>query len=63
MPDQRSLPTEDDLKRPPLRAIVAYAVRCARRAQPLFARAGEMPDITNHEAALELAISLAEPSK
>ena len=30
------LPTEEDLRQLPLRSIVAYAARCARRVQPLF---------------------------
>ena len=36
MPDVPSLPAEDDLKKLPLRAIVAYALRWARRVQPLL---------------------------
>jgi len=43
MSDQPSLPTEDDLKKLPLLAIVAYAVRCARRVQPLLLRATGLP--------------------
>ena len=51
------LPTEDDLKKLPLLAIVAYAVRCARRTQPVV---DTIPNFTTHGAAVEQAISLAE---
>jgi hypothetical protein len=57
MSDQPSLPTEDDLKKLPLLAIVAYAVRCARRVQPIL---GTIPNFATHGAAVEQAISLAE---
>lgn len=57
MPDQPSLPTEDDLKKLPLLAIVAYAVRCARRAQPIL---DTIPNFATHGAAVERTISLAE---
>jgi len=57
MSDQPSLPTEDDLKKLPLLAIVAYAVRCARRAQPVL---DTIPSFAMHGAAVEQAISLAE---
>ena len=57
MSDQPSLPTEDELKKLPLLAIVAYAVRCARRAQPIFAA---IPNLATHGAAVEQAISFAE---
>jgi len=57
MPDQPSLPTEDDLKKLPLLAIVAYAVRCARRAQPIL---DTIPNFATHGAAVGQAISLAE---
>ena len=60
MPNQPSLPAEDDLKNLPLRAIVAYAVRCARRVRPLYGRAGGIADLAEHEAAVEGALSLAE---
>ncbi len=57
MSDQPSLPTEDDLKKLPLLAIVAYAVRCARRVQPIL---DAIPNFAAHGAAVEQAISLAE---
>lgn len=60
MSDRRELPTEDDLKTLPLRAIVAYAVRCAKRVQPLYAGAAWLPGFAEHEAAVERAISLAQ---
>ena len=36
MSDQPSLPTDDELEKLPLRAVVAYAVQCARRVQPPY---------------------------
>ena len=60
MPDEPSLPTEDDLKKLPLLAIVAYTVRCARRFQPLYRLASGIADFAKHEAAVERAISVAE---
>ncbi len=57
MANEPSLPTEDDLKKLPLLAIVAYAVRCARRAQPTFAA---IPNFAPQGAAVEQAISLTE---
>jgi len=60
MPDKRELPTADDLKKLPLGAIVAYAVRCARRVQPLYGCAAGIAELRKHEAAVEGAISLAE---
>ena len=60
MPERTSWPTKDDLKKLPLGAIVAYAVRCARRVKPLYGRAAGMAEFRKHEAAVEWAISLAE---
>jgi len=60
MPNRPKLPTEDDLKRMPLGAIVAYAVRCARRVQPLYGCPAHVAELPKHEAAIEWAISLAE---
>ena len=60
MPDTPELPTEEDLKKLPLGAIVAYAARCARRVQPLYARAVGIAELPKHEATVEGAISLAE---
>jgi hypothetical protein len=57
MSEQPSLPTEDDLKKLPLLAIVAYAVRCARRARPML---DTIPNFAAHGTAVEQAISLAE---
>ncbi|NQT14971.1 MAG: hypothetical protein HQ582_19605 [Planctomycetes bacterium] len=48
-------PTEDDLKRLPLRSIVAYAVRCARRVRPLH-----YSDNPEHVQAVDSAIEIAE---
>jgi hypothetical protein len=55
-----SLPRPGDLTSMPLRAIVAYSVRCARRVQPLFRFTADMADFARHEAAVERAIALAE---
>jgi hypothetical protein len=60
MREKLSLPRPNDLMELPLRAIVAYAVRCARRAQPLFCHVSDIADFAQHEAAVERAISLAE---
>lgn len=57
MSEQPSLPTEDELKRLPLLAMVAYAVRCAKRAQPVLAT---IPSFATHASAVEQAISFAE---
>lgn len=57
MPDQTTLPTEDDLKRLPLLAIVAYAVRCARRALPVV---DAVPSFATHGAAVKQAIFFVE---
>lgn len=60
MPNRPKLPTEDDLKKLPLGAIVAYAVRCARRVQPLYGCAAHVAELPKHEASIEGTISLAE---
>jgi hypothetical protein len=60
MPHRPQLPTEDDLNKLPLRAIVAYAARCARRVQPLFRQAAGAHDFAKHAAAVEQANSLTE---
>ncbi|HLA83866.1 MAG TPA: hypothetical protein VJL29_03650 [Thermoguttaceae bacterium] len=49
------LPTEDELKQLPLRAIVAYAARCARRVQPDF-----QPKEDRYVAVVREAIVCAE---
>lgn len=60
MLDTPELPTRDELMKLPLGAIVAYAVRCARRVQPLYGRAAGVAELPKHEAAVAGAISLAE---
>jgi hypothetical protein len=61
MPDRPELPTQEDLYKLPSRAIVAYAVRCARRVQPLFSLAeGRMKDLERRQAAVEGALRSAE---
>ena len=59
MQESPKRPTHHDLARLPQRAIVAYAVRCARRLQPLFATTG-IPDDNLHAQAVEEAIDIAE---
>src|SRR4051812_12816304 len=52
--------TEEELKRLPLRAIVAYAARCARRVRPLYRLPDDVHDRERDEAAVSRAITLAE---
>jgi hypothetical protein len=51
------LPSVEELKQLPLRAIVAYATRCARRVVPLFEFAELKP---RHKKDLKYAILVAE---
>ena len=60
MPTRSELPTQQDLKKLPLGAIVAYAARCARRVQPLYGRAAGIAELPKHTADVEGAIVLAE---
>ena len=55
-----TLPTVDELKTLTLRAIVTYAARCARRVQPLYWQARGVAHREKHEAAVELALTIAE---
>lgn len=59
-----TLPTEDELAQLPVRAIVAYAARCARRVQPLYNLnlTGMMPDeeLKKHCLSIDRAVTLAE---
>ncbi len=55
MPEPQQLPTEEELLRLSLRALVAYAARCARRAQPSFTSQHKQ-----HVEAVDRAIILAE---
>jgi multidrug efflux pump subunit AcrA (membrane-fusion protein) len=57
---EATLPTVDELKTLPLRAIVCYAVRCARRVQPLYWQAREVAHREKHEAAIETALTITE---
>jgi hypothetical protein len=52
--------TFDDLKKLPLRAIVAFAARCARRVQSLSQLPEDHPEKERHRAAIEAAIQMAE---
>lgn len=59
MDEESRIPSEKELTRLPLLAMVAFAARCARRVQPLFQDSwtGAPP---NHDKAMESAISYAE---
>ena len=52
--------TPDDLKKLPLRAIVAWAVRCARRVEHLARLPDDSPDKERCQKAVEQALRLAE---
>lgn len=52
--------TVDHLKRLPLRAIVAFAARCARRVEPLAQRPEGDPERERHRACIESALRMAE---
>ena len=41
-----TLPTEEELRKLPLRGIVAYAVRCGRRVQPLYRPSADLDEET-----------------
>ena len=53
------LPTNAELRKLPIPAIVAYAVRCARRVQPLYSLAGSA-NVERYQGALENALYVAE---
>lgn len=55
-----NLPTEDDLKKLPLRALVAFAARCARRVQSIFILPSNNPNIERDHMAIANAILAAE---
>ncbi len=48
------------LEKLPVRSIVAFAARCARRVQPLFNKANRIPDFRRHRKAVDHAIGVAE---
>jgi hypothetical protein len=52
--------TIEHLKRLPLRAIVAFAARCARRVEPLAQRPDGDPEREGRRAAIEAALQMAE---
>jgi hypothetical protein len=52
--------TVEHLKLLPLRAIVAFAARCARRVEPLARRTEGDPDRESRAAAFEAALRMAE---
>src|SRR4051812_12900445 len=49
-----------DLKQLPLRALVAYAARCARRVQSQYALPPDHPDAAACVAAIDTSIGIAE---
>lgn len=49
-----------ELRRLPLRALVAFAARCARRMQPLFDLPEDRPDRIHHLKVIDYAIEVAE---
>ena len=53
-------PSENEMGQLPLRALVAFAVRCARRVQPLFTLPDDHPEKQKHIAAVERASRTAE---
>ena len=55
-----AFPSLGELTQPPLRALVAYAARCARRVQPLFTLPDDHPDKQKHSEAVERAVRTAE---
>jgi hypothetical protein len=57
---QADLPSLGELKQLPLRALVAYAARNARRVQPFFTLPDDHPEKQRHVAAVERAIRIAE---
>ena len=52
--------TTEDLKKLPLRAIVAFAARCARRVEPIAQFPAGDPQQEAHRVAIDDAIRLAE---
>src|SRR5437867_1906595 len=52
--------TAEDLKKLPLRAIVAFAARCARRVEPLALLPDDHPEKERCRSAVGDAIRLAE---
>ena len=52
--------TPENLKKLPLRAIVALTVRCARQVEPLALLPGDHPETQRCRAAVANAIRLAE---
>lgn len=55
-----SPPTEEELKLLPLRALVAHAARCARRAEALYLLPSGHPDTEGNRRAIHEAIQFAE---
>lgn len=60
MPDRPNLPTVDELKKLPLRAIVAYAARCAFRVEPLVRLAADVLGFAPFHAGVAWALKLAQ---
>jgi hypothetical protein len=53
------LPSQEDLKKLPIRSIVAYTVRNARRVQPLFLEAIEIDNYKEHLPSVDKALTLS----
>lgn len=60
MQESPNRPTHYDLMKLPQRAIVAYALRCARRLRPLFSTAAGDSEDNPHSQAVEKALQIAE---
>src|SRR5215831_1192663 len=52
--------TIEQLKQLPLRAIVAFAARCARRVEPLAQLPTDHPERKKHRGATDAALVMAE---
>jgi hypothetical protein len=55
-----AFPSLGELTQLPLRALVAYAARCARRVQPFFTLPDDHPEKQRHSEAVERAVRTAE---
>ena len=53
------VPTAKQLRQIPLRALVAYAVRCAQRVRPLYVLGTDVPEEAEYLVAIDSAISVA----
>lgn len=58
--NEHNVPSEQDLRNLPLRALVAFAARCARRIYPQFLLPSSLPQAQQFISAVDKAITLAE---